>query len=278
MYRVLCFFAIVAGVFISSSVQAQCQDIIDEVLADEICTKIRTYKSNNLSENPILLIALHGDSPFNNPSYHYKFAERIADKSNNLIAIGMLRPGYTDDMNRTSDGIKGDAVGDNYDKARVSQIANAIQQLESYYKPSILILAGHSGGSAITANLIALYPDLVDHAFIVSCPCNVNTWREDMYKLTKKPIFRGALETVSPVELVEHISRKIKITMFSGATDIVAKTELSGEYKSVLETATVDVNLHIIDGEHDIFLKNEVITSIVEIVGGYNKALQQKIR
>ena len=265
-------FAAVVGLLIASSAQAQCQTGMNEVLSNNACTKIRTYKSNDISEKPILLITLHGDSPFHNPSYHYKLARLVAEKSNNLVAIGMLRPGYTDAEDRVSDGIKGDAIGDNYDQSRVDQIAKAIQQLKAHYKSSKLILAGHSGGSAITANLIALYPGLVDHAFIVSCPCNINAWRKDMYKLTNKSIFDGDLEAISPIELVEHISNRTAVTLFVGKDDVVTNIALSNEYKSALEQAKINTTMHVVDGEHNIFLKGEIVDAITSVVGRYNNA------
>ena len=64
-----------------------------------------------------------------------------------------------------------------------------------------MILAGHSGGSAITASLIALYPHLVDHAVIVSCPCNINAWRKDMYVSSNYDGFKGDLDGISPIDL-----------------------------------------------------------------------------
>ena len=266
-------FTIFIGLCIAVSSQAKNQNILDEVLVNQISTKIRTVKSNNVSKKPILLIALHGDAPFNNPSYQYGFVKKVANKINNLIAIGMLRPGYTDGRNRTSDGIKGDAIGDNYDKTRVKQIAEAIIELKRYYKPSKLILAGHSGGAAITANLIALYPDLVDHAYLVSCPCNVNSWRKDMYKLTKKPIFNGELNTLSPIDLIASISKNTKISIIIGRNDVVSKAYLSKEYKSALEKVGIDVSLKMVKGEHNIFLNNEVIYSIRKIINIYNNTI-----
>jgi len=174
---------------------------------------MKTFKSDVITKKPILLIALHGDSPFNNPSYHYRFASQIAQHSENVISVGMLRPGYTDHLNRTSDGIKGDTVGDNYDEPRVKQIAQAIQKLKSHHKASKVILSGHSGGAAITAKLIALYPNLVSHAFIVSCPCNINPWRADMYKKSQYEGFKGKLDISSPIDLVSRISDEIKINI-----------------------------------------------------------------
>jgi len=261
---------LVLGLLASSAVQARCQNELKEVLYEDTCTKIETYKSLGLSENPVLLIALHGDSPFNNPSYQYRFARRVAEKVNNLIAIGMLRPGYTDASERTSDGAKGDAVGDNYDRPRVDRIANAIQQLKVQYKSNRVLLAGHSGGSAITAKLIALHPGLVDHAIIVSCPCDINDWRKDMYGLTKKTIFKGDLDVVSPIDMVERISRKTKVALFVGEEDRVTKVALSAGYKTALEKAGIRASMRVIQGKHNIFLKDEIIDAVVKLVEDYN--------
>ncbi|MDX2439144.1 MAG: alpha/beta hydrolase [Desulfobacterales bacterium] len=198
MNRVLVVFLATMCLFYANLVHAGCEDISNEIIADNSCTKIRTYRSADVTDKPILVVALHGDSPFNNPGYQYRFAELVANKNSNVISVGMLRPGYTDPLGRTSDGIKGDAIGDNYDEKRVNQIAQAITKLEKLYSPSKVILAGHSGGAAITANLISLFPLLIDHAFIVSCPCDVNVWREDMFSLTNKSIFNTDFRVAKP--------------------------------------------------------------------------------
>jgi predicted esterase len=260
------------SLFFTNLVHAGCGDILNEIFAGNSCTKIRTYRSADVSDKPILVVALHGDSPFNNPGYQYRFAKLVANKNSNVISVGMLRPGYTDPLGRTSDGVKGDAIGDNYDKKRVNQVAQAITELKKLYSPSKVILAGHSGGAAITANLISLFPLLIDHAFIVSCPCDVNAWREDMFSLTKKSIFRGNIETLSPIDLVEHLSKKTIISIFVGKDDKVDRPILSEKYKTAATKEGLKVTLEVIDGQHDIFLSPDIINAITEIVSGYNNS------
>lgn len=258
----------------SSRTLATCKHILNEVENGSVCTKIKTHKSADLTDTPILLIALHGDSPFNNPSYQYVFAKKIAEQSTNLIAVGMLRPGYTDTMQRTSSGRKGNAVGDNYDETRVEQIATAVTKLATIYNPSKIILAGHSGGAAITANLIALYPDLVDHAVIVSCPCNVPKWRKDMFALTSETIFQKPIEHLSPADVVTEIAQDTKVSMFIGDNDKVTKSYLSKEYQSLLTKAGIEASLTQTKGGHDIFLDDQVMMAVVDIIHNYNKTLQ----
>jgi predicted esterase len=270
--KVLVVLTATMSLFFTNLVHAGCGDILNEIFAGNSCTKIRTYRSADVSDKPILVVALHGDSPFNNPGYQYRFAKLVANKNSNVISVGMLRPGYTDPLGRTSDGVKGDAIGDNYDKKRVNQVAQAITELKKLYSPSKVILAGHSGGAAITANLISLFPLLIDHAFIVSCPCDVNAWREDMFSLTKKSIFRGNIETLSPIDLVEHLSKKTIISIFVGKDDKVARPILSEKYKTAATKEGLKVTLEVIDGQHDIFLSPDIINAITEIVSGYNNS------
>jgi len=241
-------------------------NITDEIVIKDQITKIRTYKSKDLSPNPKLVITIHGDAPFHNPSYQYLVAKSIASKTTDTISIGILRPGYTDNLNRTSSGVKGDVIGDNYDKKRVSQIADVIQALKQYYKASTVIVAGHSGGGAITANMIAMYPALINTAFIVSCPCNINDWRKDMYKLTDIPVFNGDLDVVSPVDIADYISEETDIVLISGRDDKQALPYLSQEYQKALVKKGKHASFRFVEGEHNIMQSEEVIETLVNIL------------
>ncbi len=258
--------------FLANLVHAGCKDILNEIFAGNNCTKIRTYKSAVVTDNPILIVVLHGDAPFKNPGYQYRFAQLVANKNSNVITVGMLRPGYTDPTGRTSDGVKGDAIGDNYDEKRVNQLAQAIEELIKMYSPSKVILAGHSGGAAITANIISLFPLLIDHAFIVSCPCDVNAWRENMFSLTNKSIFRGNIDTLSPIDLVDRLSKKTTISILVGKNDKVAIPILSEKYKKAVTKKGLKITLALIEGQHDIFLSPDIINAITGIINDYNNA------
>lgn len=242
----------------------------NEVIVGNKRTIIETYKSKKLSKNPILLITLHGDSYKRKPSYHYRFAQIIAQLSNNVISIGMLRPGYTDDFNRKSDGIRGESVGDNYDNIRCLQLADAIEKLKLTYKSKTVILAGHSGGSAITAKIIGLRPDLITDAFIVSIPSNINSWRADKYKQRKHRVWKGDLAVVSPMDLIDNISLKTNISIFIGKDDKTTKPYLSIDYHKALEKAGKSSELKIIEGKHNIFKYEQVIDAVLTTIKNYN--------
>ncbi|MBO6503404.1 MAG: hypothetical protein JJ850_14640 [Kordiimonadaceae bacterium] len=243
----------------------------DEIVVESTKTFVQTYQSEGLTHEPILVVALHGDLP--NASYQYEFARIVAENSKNTISVGMLRPGYSDREGRSSDGVMGETVGDNYDATRINQIAAAIQQLAAHYNASEIILAAHSGGAAIAAKLVAVYRDLVDHAVIVSCPCNVTKWRKDMYEMTEFEGFNGPLDVVSPVDLVSDISDKLTISIFVGRSDNVARPYLSQEYLEALRAQGKTAELTLLEGEHNIFLHRQIFISLLDKISEMNGEL-----
>src|ERR1700712_5399676 len=91
--------------------------------------KTRVYTSRGLQEQPVLVIMLHGDLP--GPSYQYEFARTVVESPElnleNVVAVGLLRPGYTDKSGETSSGIMGYAVGDNYTGEVTNAVASPIE-------------------------------------------------------------------------------------------------------------------------------------------------------
>ena len=253
------------GLFLfSTQVSASCKDKEDSVIANNLCSVIETYQSSALSESPTLAVVIHGDAPFNQPAYHYRVAKLLAKKAQNVIAVGLLRPGYTDDFNRTSDGIRGETVGDNYDDDRIKHMAGAIDVLQQKHKARKVVVIGHSGGAAITAKLIALYPELVDHAVVVSCPCNINVWRKHMLKRNEYELFKGDLDISSPVDLVASIAPSARIDLIIGSKDDVTLPTLTEEYFQLLKKHGKNVKLYTIEGRHNILQKQPAIDVILE--------------
>src|SRR5262249_55712310 len=93
------------------------------------CLHIETYRSQALPDRPTLVVVLHGDSPFSNPQYQYQWAQRLAAEQPGIVAVGLLRPGYTDRANHRSSGVRGSTTGDNYTPDVVHAIADAVKTL-----------------------------------------------------------------------------------------------------------------------------------------------------
>jgi pimeloyl-ACP methyl ester carboxylesterase len=195
------------------------------------CIHIKSYKNDQLKAHPNLVIVLHGDAPNNLPGYQYRMAFNLAVLNENTVAVGVLRPGYKDPENYSSDGEKGFCCGDNYTRYHVDAIAQLIQQLQAYYHPSKTILLGHSGGAAISANVAGLYPNLLDATVLVACPCDVPAWRK--YMSTQQPSnddWKESVSSISPQTLIDSISPNNKMVLISGDYDEVVPMDLSVRY------------------------------------------------
>ncbi len=53
----------------------------------------RSFTTNELSEQPILVVILHGDAPFNEPDRQYRFAAQVARSHRDVVAVALLDPG-----------------------------------------------------------------------------------------------------------------------------------------------------------------------------------------
>ncbi|WP_299497127.1 hypothetical protein [uncultured Shewanella sp.] len=218
---------------------------------------------NRVQANPYLVIAIHGDVPFGPVSYHNTFAKQLSEATENVV-VGLLRPGYKDDKGRRSVGRKGWSVGDNYDFKRIESIVHTIQALQQQYQPIKTIVAGHSGGAAITAKMLAYYSNLMDVAFIVSCPTDINVWRSDMLKLSFNPLFIGKLNRVSPMDLTDKVSTNTHVHVFCGVNDPITLPYLSERYVAKLTHGGKNVRYDAIEGDHNIFLHPFILRSVVK--------------
>jgi pimeloyl-ACP methyl ester carboxylesterase len=160
--------------------------------------KTSVYRGSWLSPHPVLVIVLHGDAPFNKPDYQDTFAAKVAAANSDVIVAAILRPGYTDPQGNTSEGERGQATGDNYSARNVDALAAAISELRQRFQARRLVVVGHSGGAAITANILGRHPALIDGALLVSCPCDVERWRKHMLQKTGFAGFQGPIATLSP--------------------------------------------------------------------------------
>jgi pimeloyl-ACP methyl ester carboxylesterase len=225
--------------------------------------KTAVFHSVDSSSTPTLVVVLHGDSPFSKPDYQDTFAAKVASAYRDVVVAAILRPGYTDPQGNVSDGVRGETTGDNYNAQNTNAIAAAIADLKQRFRSRRIVVAGHSGGAAITANILGRHPALVDAALLVSCPCDVNRWREHMFLKTRFQGFSGEIQTLSPIDQVGGVSTNVTIRMVVGNKDDVTPPALSETYKTAALKAGKHVILTELDGEpHDILLKPAVLAEL----------------
>lgn len=225
---------------------------------------VKIFRNKALNDSIRLVFVIHGDAPFNKPGYQYVLTERIAAENENTIAVAILRPGYTDPDNNTSNGIRGLATGDNYTPEVIEAISEVVEKIKKLHHPSKTIVVGHSGGAAITGNIIGLKPRLADVAVLVSCPCDVAKWRKHMSKRQPfNPWWYLNVKSISPGDVAKNISKETEVIMISGANDEEAPIHLSAEYHKLLKDREIESDFISLPNEgHEILLSDPVINRI----------------
>ena len=225
------------------------------------CFHMRVYRGLASAADPDLIVVLHGDLP--GPGYHYAAARQLARASDSIVAVGMLRPGYTDDSGNRSSGVQGRYIGDNYTAGDVVAIAAAVDTRRRALKAEHVIIVGHSGGAAITADIIGRHPHLVDAAVLVSCPCDLALWRRHMFSLQHQLVWWLPLQSLSPMDLASEVDTATLVKVIVGDSDNVAPPELSRAYAAKLRDRHVPVTLVEIPGApHNILLDPRVLSEI----------------
>ena len=230
----------------------------------------RTYESRVVGTHPVLVVVLHGDGPppYQFPDYQYVFASKAAAENQNVVAVGLLRPGYTDPQGHHSQGCSGQRDGDNWGSQDTDAIADAIAALKRRCEAREVVVAGHSGGAAIAANILGRRPKLIDAALLLSCPCgDVNRWRADMLRHTGFSVFRGSIQSLSPIDQILAIDPRTSIVMMTGTEDDVAPLAIAERYRAAAAEAGKDVTLIKLPGRpHDTFIYPKVFAELDGII------------
>ena len=238
--------------------------------ANGLRLKTKIYRSPKLSNHPLLIVVLHGDllgvRGVPPSTYHYVFAERAAKKMDDAVVAAVLRPGYRDATGERSQGEQGMTTGDNYTPEVVDDIAQVIDELKAKFQPARTLLAGHSGGAAITGDVLGRWPHKVDAAFLVSCPCDLVAWRQHMLRMQNNPIWSAPVKSLSPIELVDRIPDSVRVALLVGSKDPVTPPALSEAYAERLRRHHVDVSLQVLPGlEHDILLEPGTLEALKQL-------------
>jgi pimeloyl-ACP methyl ester carboxylesterase len=242
--------------------------------------KTSIYESARVSSHPVLVVVLHGDllgfRVVPPTTYHYVFADEAARKIEDVVAAAVLRPGYRDHSGERSDGEQGLATGDNYTPEVVDAVAGVIEQLKARFHPSYTVLAGHSGGAAITGDLLGRWPSTVDGALLASCACDLVAWRKYMMRLQdNNPIWSRPIRGLSPQELAGKVSPSVHVAVLVGEKDDVALPAMSRDYAETLKKRLSYVTLTIAPGfGHEILLEPVAYEALKSLVDSLRRSGQ----
>ena len=230
--------------------------------------KTRVYIGGTaVSEPPVLVLVLHGDLPEPPPSYQYEFADVIADKFENVVAAGVLRPGYQDPTGDRSSGDMGGAIADNYTPDVVDAVARAATELVEDHTPRAILLVGHSGGAAIVANLLGRHPEVAHGAVLVGCGCDPFAWRARQRAETGNPIFAAPTRSLLPLDLADDVAPGTIVRLVVGQDDVVAPPAYSQAYATALRERGIDASVDVIPGlGHNILFAAQVLETLADVL------------
>jgi Serine aminopeptidase, S33 len=229
----------------------------------------RVYLTGTPNPSAPLVVVLHGDAPTRNPSYQYLFASTLADAVPGTRVVALLRPGYADPYGAKSDGDRGFASGENYTPEVINDLAAAVQSLKTQWGAPSVFLIGHSGGATITADITALHSGLVQHAFLISCPCDVPAFRRHMARLQWGPIWLLPVHSLSPQQTLDRMPKDVKITAISGSDDRLALPQYSQLYIAKATSEGIAASMITIPSKgHEILLEHAVIEDVANAVRG----------
>jgi pimeloyl-ACP methyl ester carboxylesterase len=230
--------------------------------------KSKIYEGAGLSQHPIIVVVVHGDSSDGSPpTYQYRFAQRAAATIPDVVVAAVLRPGYSDGED-TSDGLRGLTTGDNWTPEIVNAVAAVLAELKDRYRPRRVILVGHSGGAAIVGNLLGQQGTEVDGALLVSCPCDVAAWRKHMQATKGGTIWERPVRSLSPQALVDRVPASAKLWLLVGGDDQVTPSALTLAYAEALRHRNVAVNVTIAPSlSHNILLEPIAMEHLKEVAG-----------
>jgi pimeloyl-ACP methyl ester carboxylesterase len=223
------------------------------------------YETRTLGPDPTLVVVLHGDAPIVPPTYQNSFAASVARHADNVVAAGLLRPGYADLFGHRSEPRTGPAIGNNYTASVDRQMAAAIEELKARYHPARTLLVGHSGGAAVVANLLERHPGLADGAVIVSCPCDLAAWRARMARFGRP---HSHADGLSPLDHVSDLPRAIPITIMVGAKDNTVGVANSQTFYDAAKAAGAQVSLVIVPGAGHMMLGSPAALNTVLVMAG----------
>jgi predicted esterase len=225
----------------------------------------RVYLTGAPNPAAPLVIVLHGDAPYVNPRYQYLFASDVANAAPGTRVAALMRPGYSDAYGERSDGDRGFASGENYTPEVLDDVAAAIQELRSQWGAPAVFLLGHSGGAAVTADIAALHPGLVQHAFLISCPCDVPAFRLHMARLEWGPLWLLPAHSLSPMQTLDQMQPGTEITAISGADDPIALPQYAEAYVAKAKDRGISASMIHIPGKgHEILNEPEVVSEVAK--------------
>jgi len=204
-----------------------------------------------------IVVFLHGDVSGGGPAnYHYGLGQILSALDETITAVALLRPGYED-----GNGLKSPGTNykrrDQYTRTNNDLLAKTLISIKAAYPDRELIVAGHSGGAAQLGVVIARYPNIVDTAILVSCPCDIARWRRAQ---DARPYQRSQ----SPQYYVDRVPAETRVITITGSADTNTFPEMAADYIAAFVANGGDGSAIVVDdGTH---WDSKISTAITRVI------------
>ncbi len=249
MHFVFC--GALAGALILSvgSASADCaDDFTRSVKTSDGCFAIDFMQNVAPAGNP-LVVFIHGDGgPIrrSTEAYRESYADQFSLLRNaGINVIVILRPGHRlPDWSQTSGYPT--TKNDNYTGGIIAGISEAMDRLRDHYKPSKMVLLGHSGGAMISGIIAGRHPGTADAAVLVAWGCNTREWRQ--WRIDSKGRRGQWYDSLSAHDFLDGIPKDMRVIAITGSDDTNTKPSFAKDCIAQMKSLGLNVDMREIDG------------------------------
>lgn len=261
--------AAAALLFHSIPAEACSNDMTQRVRAGGGCFAIDLVGKEKIGKGEPLVVFIHGDGqPIRSDNSYFRWYSHLFAGLNayRFNAIAVARPTYSVRTGKTV-GVPGYYRRDQYIPGAVDGVADAVRALKKHYRPSRLVLLGHSGGSMISAIILGRHPGLADAALLVAWGCDTSTWRQWRIDSAGR---RGAwTESLSAWDYISKIpADSAKVIAITGAADNNTLPEFGKRCVDRMKERGMDARLELAEGlgHGSVFLSDSILKAVEELL------------
>lgn len=258
------------GILVLSAPADACSnDMKRRVEAAGGCFAIDFVGNGEIAKGEPLVVFIHGDGqPVKRDSgylrpYAFLFAGLNAYRIN---AIAIARPTYSVPTGKTV-GVPGYYRRDQYIPGAVDGVAEAVKALKKHYRPSRLILLGHSGGAMISGILFGRHPGIADGGVLVAWGCDTPTWRQ--WRIASKGRKGHWPESLSAWDYIPKIpADSVKVIAITGTADNNTLPKFARRCIDAMKERGIDARLELADGlgHMSVFLSDKILAAVEELL------------
>jgi pimeloyl-ACP methyl ester carboxylesterase len=176
------------------------------------------------------------------------------------MSVALVRPGYPDGSGASSSvSFLHGGRADHYTQENIAEVGAVIEKLRLKFNPKSVIIVGHSGGAATAAVLLGMKPQVVDAAVLVSCPCELVSWRSGRRQWGRSE---------NPTRWAEKIPPSTRVIALTGTKDDNTSPNLAIAYVDLLRSRGLDATFQsIAEATHNSALRSpEIFDAIATLL------------